>query len=374
MSFVDLPLPNRSIALTGRPVAAPAAMLFTLVILTAMAIGLAIWQGPGLWRDLQISQNPMTLPNGQVLDGECNTRRGLTDCEAQLVYDYDGKSYDTHVSLAFLDFSSGDYEVDVVISRGKPELATLSLGLDMLWNRLAVFAVFMLVFVGGVVAVLWGAWQAGRANRAASTPGRLSVVPVEIAGVDNKRGAGFVSYFSTENGKRKGHVVRTRFPAGQAPLMGLDAKGKAFGVAVKSEHVSLPVLLDGGLERLELSEAERQLALSTFDVEQESRGGLVAKAPAKPSVGRRVLRGLLAGIGVLVLLIGGLVGYWVYYVTSGGDAFESLGMEINNMMPEPLNLWGCEQLEARFGGERAPYGCTADDYVSWKTAGTKTKS
>lgn len=374
MSFVDLPLPNRSIALTGRPVAAPAAMLFTLVMMVALAIGLAIWQGPGLWRDLQISQDPQTIPSGEVRDGECNTRRGLTDCEAQLVYDYDGKTYDTHVSLAFLDFSSGDYEVDVVISRGKPELATISLGLEMLWNRLAVFAVFMLVFVGGLVAVLWGAWQAARANRAASLPGRLTVVPVEVAGVDNKRGAGFVSYFPTANGKRKGHVVRTRFPAGQAPLMALDAKGKVFGVAVKSEHVALPVLLDSGLERLELGEAERQLALSTFDVEQEGRGGLAANAPAKPSVGRRVLRGLLGGVGVLVLLIGGLVGYWFYYVTSGGDAFESLGMEINNMMPEPLNLWGCEQLEMRFGGERAPYGCTADDYVSWKTATTKTKS
>jgi hypothetical protein len=49
-------------------------------------------------------------------------------------------------------------------------------------------------------------------------------------------------------------------------------------------------------------------------------------------------------------------------------------MEINNMMPEPLNLWGCTQLEARFGGDRAPFGCTAADYTSWKTAATKTKS
>lgn len=374
MSFVDIPLPNRPIALTGRPIAAPSAMLLTVLTLTAMAVGLAIWQGPGLWRDLQISQNPMTLPNGQVLDGECNTRRGLTDCEARLVYDYNGQSYDTHVSLAFLDFSSGDYAVDVVISRGKPELATISLGLDMLWNRLAVFAVFMLVFVGGASAMLWAAWQAARANRAASTPGRLSVVPVEIAGVDKKRRAGFVSYFATGNGTREGHIVRTRFPKGQAPLMALDASGKMFGVAVRSEYVGLPVLLDSGLQRLELSDAERQLALSTFYVEQEGRGGLVANAAAKLSAGRRVLRGLLAGGGVLVLLIAGVVGYWLYYVTNGGDAFESLGMEINNIMPEPLNLWGCAQLEARFGDGRAPYGCTADDYVSWKAATTKTKS
>ena len=118
-----------------------------------MAIGLGIWQGPGLWRDWQISQNPLTMPTGDLLDGECGTRRGLTDCEARLVYDCGGRSYDTHVSLAVLDFSSGDYEVELVISRDRPELATVSLGLDMLWNRLAVFAVFMLFFVGGPLAM-----------------------------------------------------------------------------------------------------------------------------------------------------------------------------------------------------------------------------
>lgn len=375
MSFVDLPLPNRSIALTDRPVAAPAAMLFTVVILTAMAIGLAIWQGPGLWRDLQISQNPMTLASGEVLDGECSTRRGLTDCEARLVYDYGGQRYDTHVSLAFVDISSGDYEVDLVISRDKPELATISLGLDMLWNRLAVFGVFMLVFVGGTLAMFRGAWQASRANRAAAMAGRLTLVPVDVAGVDKGRGARFVGYFSTRDGKRKGHILRTRFPAGQGPLMAVDDQGKIVGVAVKSEHADLPLLLDSGLERLQLSDAERQLALASFDTQQEGRGAAALVAQAKPSRGRAALRGLLAGGSVLVLLLLGLVGYWYYYVTAAPDAFDSVGMEINNLMPEPINLWGCTQLEARFGDDNAPYGCTAADYTSWKTAPTtKTKS
>ena len=375
MSFANLPLPSRSLALTGRPVAWPAAMLFTVLILSAMAIGLAIWQGPGLVRDLEISQSPLTLPSGDVLDGECTTRRGLTDCEARLVYDYDGQSYDTHVSLAFVDFSTGDYAVDLVISRDRPELATISLGLDMLWNRLAVFTVLMLVFIGGPLAMFWGAWQAARANRAAAIPGRLTVVPVDVAGVDTGRGARFVGYFSVRDGKRKGHIIRTRFPEGQGPLMAVDEQGRVFGVAVKSEHVDLPILLDSGLERLALSDIERQSALESLDAQQAGRGAAAAEAAKPPSRGKAALRGLLAGGGVLVLLVLGLAGYWVYYVTSAGDAFDSVGMELNNLMPGPVNLWGCSQLEARFGDERAPYGCTADDYTSWKTAvPTKTKS
>jgi hypothetical protein len=68
-------------------------------------------------------------------------------------------------------------------------------------------------------------------------------------------------------------------------------------------------------------------------------------------------------------------GYWIYYATSATDAFDSIGIEINNLMPQPLNDWACGQLYQRFGTERAPFGCVADDYSSWKVAPTaKTKS
>jgi len=41
-------------------------------------------------------------------------------------------------------------------------------------------------------------------------------------------------------------------------------------------------------------------------------------------------------------------------------------MEINNILPGPINEWGCDQLQKRFGDDRAPHGCTASDYTSWK--------
>ena len=374
MSFVDLPLPNRSIAIAGRPLAQPAAFFFTVILLSAMAIGLAIWQGPGLWRDWQISQNPISVPNGEILDGECTTRRGLTDCEARLVYSYGGQDYDTHVSLAFLDFSSGDYEVELVVSRDKPELATVSLGLDMLWNRLAVFAVFMLVFVGGTLGMIWGAIKAARANRAAGVAGRLQVVPVDVVGVDTKGGSRFVGYHALRDGKRKGQIIRSRFSGSDEPMMAVDENGKALGVAVASDHLAVPVLLDRDLHRLELSDAERQLALAAFDTQQEARGGAITyQEPAKPKY--RVWRGLAAGLGVLVLFAVGIFGYWIYYATSANDAFDSVGIEINNLMPEPLNDWACTQLYQRFGDERAPFGCVdTEDWTSWKVAPTKTKS
>jgi hypothetical protein len=360
MSSIDLVLPNRSLQIAPRPFALPAAFLFTVIILTVLFGFFAWWQGPGLWRDWQINQNPQHLPNGQVLDGECSTRRGLTDCDARLVYDYNGKRYETQVSLAFVDFSSSDYEVDVVISRDKPELATISLGLDMLWNRLIVLAAFLLLFGGGAIAMVVGALKAGAGNRALATPGRLTVVPVEVTDLRN----GHASYVDHLKGPRARRLTRTRLGRGQEPLMAVDSEGKVVGVAVVSEHCDVPVLLDRGLERIELTEQERDAVYAALDAQQAAR----PVADTKAKGGLNVWRGVLGGLGVLLLILVGAVGYWLYYVTSGPNAFDSVGMEINNIMPEPINYWGCEQLEARFGNSNAPYGCTASDYTSWKTA------
>lgn len=373
MSQVTLPLPNRSLTIAPRPFAMPAAFLFTVVVLSAMAIGLVIWQGPGLRRDWQINQDPLTLEDWELRDGECSSRRGLTDCEADITYIFEGQSYEKHISLAFLDFSSDDYMVDVVISRGDPELATLSLGLDMLWNRLTVFAVFVLLFGGGAIGMIINALRAVGSNRAAATPGRLTLVPVDVVEVKNSARGAVVSYVDHLKGRGK-RTTRTHFAKGQAPLIGLDETGKPVGVAVKLDHVAIPILLDGNLERVELTDIERQAALAAFDAEQEQRGAkLAANPPPKAKRGPNIVRGLLAGGAVLVLAVVAFFGFWLYYVTTAPDAFDAIGIEINNIMPEPLNTWGCEQLYARFGDGNAPYGCTADDFVSWKVAKTASK-
>lgn len=370
MSFIDLPLPSRSIAIVGRPFAMPAAFVFTVIVLTALSVGLALWQGPGLVRDVRISQNPQIIPDADVLDGECSTRRGLTDCDAHLSYNYNGQHFESDVTLAFVDFSSSDYEVEVVISADQPELATISLGLEQLWNRLAVFAAFMLLFVGGAIGTIIGALKAAGANRALATAGRLELVPVQII-EDNK---GFVGYADTPRGPRSRRITRTRMAHGETPLMAVDDKGALVGVAAKVDHVAIPVLLDSRLQRLDLSEPERRAALEAFDAQRGARNIAAKVEASKPRHFQAALRGLMAVGGVLVLMVAGVFGYWVYYATMATDAFDAIGIELNNIMPEPLNLWACTQLEARFGDDRAPFGCVADDYVSWKTSPDKVKS
>lgn len=366
MTFVTLPLPSRAIAVSRGPFAASRGFAFSLIVLLALSVFLVWWQAPGLWRDWQINQNPQVIPSGDI-DGDCRSNRGLTTCDAHLTYSYNGQDYARDVSMAFLDFSSDDYSVDVVISRGKPELATISLGLEMLWNRLAVFAVGMVLLVGGLLAMLIVGIRAWRNNRAAQSVGSLTLVPVEITDMQTDRGALFVTYIDRLKGLKSKRTTYTRFAKRQDALLATDDKGETVGVAVKLEHVAVPVLLDSKLERLELTDTERRAALTAFDAEQATRSAPVTPAEVEKQKRKgSVLRAVLVFFAIIALAIVAVAGYWLYYVTSAPDAFDSFGMEINAMLPEQVNAWGCTQLEARFGETRAPYGCTAADYQSWK--------
>lgn len=375
MSQITLPLPERALSVTKKPFAVPASIVFSLVIFLGLAGALAWWQGPGLWRDWQIHQNPATLENWDLIHGECNSRRGFTDCEADVRYVHKGQSYEKHISLAFFDLNTGDYDVELVIERNNPELATLSLGLDMIWNRLIVFSIFMLIFVGGSLSIIIGAFQALGGNRGAKDPSRLTVVPVDIVQVNSVRGAPLVAYNYAISEKKK-RQTRTKFAKGQDPLIGLDENGNPVGIAVKLDNLKLPVLLDTELKRIEMTDSERETALAAYYAEQEQRGAAVAEAaPARPKR-NSILRGIMVFLLIIVLAVVAVLSYWVYYAMAAQDAFDPIGIEINNLMPEPLNTWACEQLYTRFGDERAPFGCVADDYRSWLVApeGAKVKS
>ncbi len=374
MSQFTLPIPNRALGVVKRPFALPAAFAFSVLIFLIMFLALAWWQGPGLWRDWQINQNPLTVEDWDLIKGECSSSRGLTDCDAHVTYRFDGKDYEKDITLAFFDLSSDDYLVELVIDADNPDLATLSLGLEMIWNRLIVFSLFMLLFGGGVLVMLINALQGMAANRAAAQPGRLSLVPVDIIEVRSVGGRNIASY-SGLVGERRKRTMRTAFAKGQEPLVGVDENGKQMGLAVRLDYTAMPILLDSRLERIEMADSERQAALSAFRAEQETRGvDQSGMAVAKKNGINPVLRGLMAAGGVLILAVIAVFGYWVYYVTSASDAFDSLGIEINNVMPEALNSWGCEQLYKRFGDERAPFGCvSSEDWESWRVVPGKTK-
>ncbi|MFK0166223.1 hypothetical protein [Rhizobium sp. NPDC090279] len=364
MTFPTIKLPQRALMLAQGVISTPKASYFSLPILIALTAFMAISEAPGISRDWTINQNPVALDSGDIRDGKCSTRKGFfTTCSAHLNYAYNGQTYDKDVEIMFVDIHAGDYDTNLVISGDHPELATLSLGLDMLWNRIITLAVFVALLGGACIAMIFQILRIWRVRGQLRQAAQLEPVPVEITAFQRRGKRLMISYADKIEGRKTGRAAHTRFEPGQEPLLVGESGGKAVALAVWHENAALPVLLDSRLERVDMTAQERTEALAPVTAEL---GGhtpeLIVKGKKGPSIFARLARVVL----VILLIIAGIFGYWVWYVTSAGSQFTSPGMDINNMMPAPLNRWGCDQLKKRFGDQRAPFSCTASDYTSWK--------
>lgn len=259
-----LTLPDRPLKLARRARPGYVGTLLAAFLTLLMGGFMMVWQLPGLQRDWTISRNPVLVPDGEVQNGECTTRKGVfTDCEAHLSYAVDGQRYETDIALMFVDFHSGDYMVDIVRSGDRPELATMSIGIDKLWNRLIVLGLFLLLLVGGGLVLLWQGAQNMRVAGQLARKGRMEVVPVAITAV-------------TPAGRRTNVTVRdpagatprktyvSAFGKSEEPLIVSGPTGEARGVAVRLQGTRVPILLDRGLARLDLTAEERTAVLASM--------------------------------------------------------------------------------------------------------------
>ncbi len=362
MLVQNLSLPNRPIKIAANTISRPSGTLLAAVVIGALVAFMAIWQIPSLLRDMQIRNAPVIVQDGDVQDGRCTARKGIfVDCEAHVSYNYKGQHYESDVNLFFVDFHTGDYDVDLVISGEKPQLATISIALDKFWNRVVLLAVFLLGFAAMVGAAILASIRVARARGQLAVPGRLSLVMVAVQATGRAWGRDQFSYQQPD--AKTAHS--TLFDKGTAPLLLRDEVGGQYGYAVKHEAVSIPVLLDRDLNRLELTTAERSQMLAEIETVEATQ-----PPPPKPAAKRSPWRVLLTFLRNIVLLVVfvvlAVVGYWLYYALAATNAFNSPGMDINNMMPASMNAWACGKLQQRFGDERAPFGCVAEDFTSWK--------
>ena len=231
------------------------------LLLLAVAAFIGITEVPGIIRDIQISRDPVIADSGEVTDGECSTRNAFfVDCSAEVAYDVKGKRNQTHVEMMFIDFHDGDYSADVVYSRSSPRLATLSLGLDMLWNRI-IFAVVLLALVSvGGIALLAKGWSSDRARWLARRAAVRVPVTVQLTSISKHLGAKQVGFTLQQPGKKRAVAHASRFRNTETPFM-LDQTSNA-ALALVPEGGGVPVLLDDGLERVDLTASERMTLLA----------------------------------------------------------------------------------------------------------------
>jgi hypothetical protein len=142
----------------------------------------------------------------------------------------------------------------VVRSASNPELATLDIALDQLWNRIITLICFVALFTGAGIYVITLMPEARRATRLRQQ--RVGVIPmvVEITGVRSSYGQTTYSFSYDDGGRRRKthNLMRKDEPfvvarKGQHPL----------ALAVLAGHGVRPILLNEGLTTIDLTDDER---------------------------------------------------------------------------------------------------------------------
>lgn len=367
MNLAQIKLPSRPLSLKRGVISVPAAYYFSIPVLLVILAVMLVAEGPGILRDYQISKDPLEIESGDI-NGSCKTRKAIfTTCEADLSYDHAGVSYTKEVEVMFVDFHSGDYETGLVISAKNPELATISLGLDMLWNRIITLGVFVALLGFGSLAMLFTLIRVLRARLQLRHPAPLTVIPVALTAVAEKRSRLFVTYADTVRDAKTKRQSFTHLERGRIPVVVGHTGKHDIALAVWHGNTALPVLLDDQLERIDLSNEERAQALASIApmvASQAQEASSTAGAAIKKQPG--LLRRLGTFVAIVAVIVIAVFGYWLWYVTAAPSQFNSPGMDLNNMMPAAVNEWGCARLQERFVDGPAPFGCTAADYRSWK--------
>lgn len=359
----NITLPQRPLTIKRGVLSLPFVYYFSPPVLFALLIAMVFAEGPGIVRDFKISQAPFELSVGDIT-GHCTTKKMIfTTCEAKLSYVYDGVRHASEVEFMFVDFHPGDYEANIVISKADPALATLSIGLSMLWNRIFTFAMFALLLASGVVVLLLTMFRIIRSRSKIREPGMLTLIPVAITGTKSSRGRLTLTYADNVREHKTKRVAFTQFDNGSAPIIIGTSNSHDVALAVWHDGSSLPVLLDDQLERIDLRPEERAELMHALSA-QGLRSEHGSKHP--PVKSQSFAQSLKIFSAVILMTFVAICGYWLWYVFAAPSQFTSPAMEITNMMPKAINHWACSRLQQRFGHENAPFGCAADDFRSWK--------
>jgi hypothetical protein len=125
------------------------------LVLIALGIGLAWYEGPLLLRDFGISSNVEAATQARLVKGRCKSRLIIFFCDLRIDQSLGGATHQTELSYLFVDMPFADHNVRLLSPKGDRAMVTTDVGQEMLWNRALTLA-GMLVFclVGGVVLPL----------------------------------------------------------------------------------------------------------------------------------------------------------------------------------------------------------------------------
>jgi hypothetical protein len=255
--------PKRLVRVLLSPVGSPRRNVLLMVVCLGLA-GFFLWyEAPGLVRDWKISEAPVAVPDADMTDGRCRTHFVLVDCSATVSYTVAGVSYRSEPSLTFLSFG-GYPRASVVRSASNPDLATLDIALDQLWNRIITLTCFVAGFAGGAIYFLTLIPEARRSTRLVQQKVAVSVVPMVVEITSSMSSYGMTTYyFSYDDG---GRTRKTQNVMRKDEPFVVGKKGAhALALALLAAHGGRPILLNKRLTAIDLTDAERNALWTARD-------------------------------------------------------------------------------------------------------------
>jgi hypothetical protein len=245
--------PKRPIRVLKSPVASPWVNIVLVMVCLGLAGGFSWFVTPELMRDWKISAAPVAVRDANVTNGRCRTHYVLVDCSATVSYKVAGVPYRSEPSLFFFSFDSYN-RASVVRSASNPDLATLDIALDQLWNRIITLICFVALFTGGGIYIITLIPEARRATRLAQQTVRVIPMVVEITAARSSYGQTTYSFSYDDGGqKRKTHNLMRK----DEPFVVARKGQHALALAVLAGHGVRPILLNDRLTTIDLTDDER---------------------------------------------------------------------------------------------------------------------
>ena|SRR5262245_3035704 len=125
------------------------------LVLMAVGVGLAWYEGPLLLRDFGISSNVEAATQARLVKGRCKSRLMIFFCDLTIDQNLDGATHQTELSYVFIDMPFADHNVRLLSSKGDRSIITTDVGQELLWNRaLTLTGVLVFCLAGGVILAL----------------------------------------------------------------------------------------------------------------------------------------------------------------------------------------------------------------------------
>lgn len=226
--------------------------LIYFVLFVIIFFGFCFFWKPHFITDFRIMKKPDFVQNFTIENSRCHVRLFVIHtCKTDATMEIADRQYHKHFSVTFLGFGKAGYRAYIVYRQGEPQLQTLNLAIEHIWQRSIVFGIVVVISLLFLQKSLkdfllqYRQWSI--------VGGSYQMLPVVIA--LKKIGLGLYSYrLHLQNGKIRKRLIRVKR---NDPLFFIDkARGYVLGAIPKG--CDFAIVFDRKLTHVDFTEIEKE--------------------------------------------------------------------------------------------------------------------